>query len=84
MFAMKIYPVSTEKAINLITKRNTLTFVVEGKATKTDIKKAIEQEYNVKVESVNVNLPFRGGKRAIVRLAKESNAMDLASKLKIL
>jgi large subunit ribosomal protein L23 len=68
----------------LITKRNTLTFVVDSKSTKSEIKKELEKEYSVKVESVNVHLPFRGGKRALVRLAKENSAMDLASKLKIL
>jgi len=81
---MKIYPVSTEKSINLIAKRNTLTFMVDEKATKLDIKKIIEGEYSVKVANVRVHRPFSGGKRAFVRLAKEFNAMDLASKLKIL
>lgn len=81
---MKIYPISTEKAINLITKRNTLTFMVDEKATKLDVKGTIEKEYSVKVASVRIHRPFSGGKRAFVRLAKEFNAMDLAAKLKIL
>jgi ribosomal protein L23 len=81
---VNIYPVSTEKAIGLITKRNTLVFVVDENATKRDIKDTIEKEYAVKVASVRVHRPFRGGKRAFVKLAKESNAMDLAAKLKIL
>lgn len=81
---MKIYPVSTEKSINLIAKRNTITFMVDESATKLDVKKAIEAEYGVKIASVRMHRPFSGGKRAFVRLAKESNAMDLASKLKIL
>ncbi len=80
---MKIYPLSTEKSINLITKSNTLVFIVEDTATKKDIKEYIEKEFNVKVEKVNVANTFKG-KKAYVKLSKEYSAMDLASKLKVL
>jgi len=79
-----IYPVATEKAINLISKKNTLSFIVEKTMTKEQIKKEIETSYTVKVEKVNVVNTFQGKKKAMVKLAKESNAMDLASKLKII
>ena len=79
-----IYPVATEKAINLISRANTIVFVIDPKLTKKDVKEAIEKEYGVKVESVNVHYPFAKKKRAFVKLAKEYSAMDVASKLKIL
>ncbi|MEM2974122.1 MAG: 50S ribosomal protein L23 [Candidatus Micrarchaeia archaeon] len=79
-----IYPVSTEKAINLISKRNTLTFIVDKDASKEQIKKEVERLYEVRVESVNIMHTFQGKKKAMVKLAKESNAMDVASKLKII
>lgn len=79
-----IYPIATEKALNAISKQNTLIFVVDSDATKTTVKKAVEGDYSVKVVSVRINRTFGGQKRAYVRLAKENNAMDLASRLKIL
>jgi large subunit ribosomal protein L23 len=81
---MIIFPVTTEKAINQISKNNTLVFQVEKDKTKQDIKKFIEEEYKVKVESVNVLNNFSNKKIAYVKLKKEYSAHDLASKLKIL
>jgi large subunit ribosomal protein L23 len=81
---MIIFPVTTEKAINQISKNNTLVFQVEKDQTKQDIKKFIEGEYNVKVESVNIMNSFSNKKVAYVKLKKEFSALDLASKLKIL
>jgi len=81
---MIIFPVTTEKAINQISKNNTLVFQVEKNATKKDIKDFIEKEYNVKVESVNTLINFSNKKIAYVKLKKEFSALDLASKLKIL
>lgn len=81
---MKLHAVSSEKSINLISKENTIVFVVEKQATKMDIKKAVEDEFQVKVLRVRVNNTFSGQKRALVKLAKENPAIDIASKLKIL
>ncbi len=36
------YPLATEKSIRLMESENKLIFVVDKKATKSDIKKAIE------------------------------------------
>ncbi|MEM3369337.1 MAG: 50S ribosomal protein L23 [Candidatus Micrarchaeia archaeon] len=81
---MIIYPVTTEKAINQISKNNTLVFNVDSEQTKKSIKEYIEKEYGVKVASVNILNNFSNKKVAYVKLKKESSAMDLASKLKIL
>lgn len=46
-------PIITEKSANLAQNYNTITFSVDVKANKTQIKQAIEKIFNVKVESVN-------------------------------
>lgn len=81
---MMIYPISTEKAIGLVSKANTLLFVVPRDTKKEDVKKFIEQEYKVKVDKIGIHITFKGEKRAFVKLKKEFSAMELASKLKIL
>ncbi|MCX8197169.1 MAG: 50S ribosomal protein L23 [Candidatus Micrarchaeota archaeon] len=78
-----LYPVTNEKAVGLIEFQNTLTFVVEKKATKQQIKNDIEKLFDVKVASVRTLITPLGVKRAYVKLAKEYKADDIASKLKI-
>ncbi|MEN0003708.1 MAG: 50S ribosomal protein L23 [Bacteroidota bacterium] len=48
-----IKPLITEKTELLTNRRNQYTFVVHKKANKIEIKKAIEDMYNVPVESIN-------------------------------
>ena len=77
------YPVITEKAIGLIERENKLTFIVDLKATKADVKKEVEQKFNVKVAAVNVIRTLTGKKKAIVKLTKAFKADDVAARLKI-
>ena len=44
------YPLATEKSIRLMEAENKLIFVVDAKATRPDIKKAVEDVFKVKVE----------------------------------
>ena len=46
-------PIITEKSSELAQNNNTMTFSVDTKANKTQIKQAIEKVFNVKVDSVN-------------------------------
>jgi len=46
-------PIITEKSSDLLQNKNTITFSVDPKANKIQIKQAIEKVFNVKVESVN-------------------------------
>ena len=46
-------PIITEKSAALAQDKNTITFSVDPKANKTQIKQAVEKLFNVKVESVN-------------------------------
>lgn len=48
-----VKPIISEKSEMLTEKVNQYSFVVDKKATKKEIKRAIEEMYEVKVESVN-------------------------------
>jgi ribosomal protein uL23 len=74
------YPVSSEKAIRLMEAENKLVFVVDIKANKPAIKKAVEELFKAKVASVNT-LITQGQKRAYVRFAPEHPAIDIATSL---
>lgn len=79
-----LYPLMTEKAVALIEAENKLTFIVDAKASKEDVAKAVEELYDVKVASVNtINLSV-GKKKAYVKLDPKFKASDLAIKLGIL
>jgi len=73
-------PYATEKTFSLIEGENKLVFIVDEKASKKTIKQAVETLYDVKVDSVNTANTIYG-KKAYVKLSKESPATDLAAKL---
>lgn len=79
-----IRPVTSEKALSLIEKENTITLIVDRRANKKLIKEAVERVYNVKVESVRTLITRAGEKKAYVRLSKEYKATDIATKLGVL
>jgi len=79
-----IAPIKTEKSIAKIEIENSLRFIVENNATKKQIKDEVEKTFNVKVVSVNTVITPKGGKHAVVRLAKEFKADDVAAKLKMI
>ncbi|MCF3653199.1 MAG: 50S ribosomal protein L23 [Aigarchaeota archaeon] len=76
--------VITQDAVSLIEKENKLTFIVDLRATKADVKRAVEELYGVKVEKVNTMITPRGEKKAYVKLKPEYRAADLAVELGIL
>ncbi len=75
------YPLSTEKSIRLMEAENKLIFVVDIRAKKPEIKKAIEQAFKAKVIKVNTFIAPKGEKRAYVQLAKETPAIDIATNM---
>lgn len=75
------HPLSTEKSIRLMESENKLLFVVDRRATKQEIKKAIEETFKVKVESVKTLLSMKGEKRAYVRFSPQTPAIDIATNL---
>ena len=74
------HPLSTEKSIRLMNDQNKLAFVVHSKANKSDIKKAIEEIFKVKIVAVNTYI-MKGEKRAYVRFSSETPAIDIATQL---
>jgi len=74
----------SEDSVNLIEAENKITFIVDIRATKNDVKKAVEELYDVRVTNVHVLITSRGQKKAYVKLAPESKAADLAVKLGLL
>jgi len=79
-----IRPLATEKAVRLIDTENKLVFIVDRKANKLMVKRAVEEAFNVKVVKVNVTITARGEKKAFVKLSPEFRARDVASQLGIL
>ncbi|MEM3546987.1 MAG: 50S ribosomal protein L23 [Candidatus Bathyarchaeia archaeon] len=79
-----LYPLMTEKAINMIESQNKLTFIVNIKASKNDIRKAFERFFNVKVSEVRTVIMPDGRKKAYIKLSPEYNASDIAVRLGIL
>lgn len=79
-----LYPLMTESASVMVEKENKLVFIVNLNAAKNDVKKAVEELYEVKVEKVNLLITPQGEKKAFVKLEPEYKAADVAIKLGIL
>ena len=77
-----IKPVATEKTMLQIQKENKLTFIVNRKGRKAQIKKEVEEKFNVKVLSVNVIIT-KNGKKAVVKLSGEYSADEIAGRIGI-
>ncbi|MBT7903538.1 50S ribosomal protein L23 [Candidatus Woesearchaeota archaeon] len=75
------YPLSTEKAIRLMESENKLVLIVELKARKPEIKKAVEEVFKVKVTNVNTLITMDGTKKAYVTLSEETPALDVVTDL---
>ena len=78
-----IKPLITEKTFDLIEKENKLVFIVNRRANKNQIRKAIEKLHNVKVIKVNTMISPKGEKKAFVKLHPEYSAQDIAIDLGI-
>lgn len=77
-------PYITEKVTGMIDSNNTLEFLVNMRATKPEIKKSLEELYDIEVVSVRTMITSRGEKKAIVKLAKDGSANELATRLGLL
>ena len=78
------YPLVSEDAVTLIEAENKITFIVDADASKNDIRRAVEELYEVRVDRVNSVMTPEGRKKAYVKLASDYKASDLAVKLGIL
>ncbi len=76
-------PITTEKAVKLIDIENTLLFATDRHATKPEIKKEVEQIFNVKVADIRTFIK-NNEKYAYVKLTKQYPAIDVATKLGVI
>ncbi len=70
-------PIITEKSASLAQEKNTITFSVDTKANKTEIKNAIEKIFDVKVDSVNT-VNVKPKKKRVGRYVGKTNKVKKA------
>ncbi|HIP17239.1 MAG TPA: 50S ribosomal protein L23 [Methanothermococcus okinawensis] len=76
-------PIISEKTMKLIEEENKLVFYVDKKSTKTDIKKAIEELFNVEIMEINTLITPKGQKKAYIKLKDKYDAGEIAANLGI-
>ncbi len=79
-----LYPLMTEVSSRLLETENKLVLMVNLRASKKDVKRAVEELYEVQVEKVNVLITSQGEKKAFVKLHPDYKAVDVAIRLGIL
>jgi large subunit ribosomal protein L23Ae len=67
-----------------IEDNNTLTFIVDLKATKRHIAKAVKSLYEISVAKVNTLIRPDGFKKAYVRLTPDHEALEVANTIGII
>ncbi|HIG95181.1 MAG: large subunit ribosomal protein L23 [archaeon GW2011_AR13] len=73
-------PIVTEKAVMMIETQNILTFVFDQRKGKEEIKKEMEDLFDIKIEKIRTLI--RGNKKyAYIKLKKDFLAIDVATKL---
>lgn len=80
MSRVVFHPYVTEKTMNMMENENKLEFVVMRRAKKSEVKKEIEEVFEVKVESVNTRIRA-DGKHAVVKLGKGYSAEELGMRI---
>jgi len=76
---MKIKLITTEKAVRLIEINNTLIMEVDRRKSRNEIKKEVEDLFDIKIDSINTLI--RDNKKfAYVKLNKDNLAIDVATK----
>jgi large subunit ribosomal protein L23 len=75
------YPHLAEKSMNMVELENKLVFMVNRRATRAQIKEAVEKGFKVKVLSVNMVITQKGIKKAYIKLSPEHLASDIASRM---
>jgi large subunit ribosomal protein L23 len=77
-----ISPVVTEKTTLMMERENKLTFMVDRRGRKQDIKNEIEERFDVKVVSLNI-LITKKGKKAIAKLSDDYSAEEIGGRIGI-
>jgi len=69
----------TEKSMDEMERLNKLEFAVDRRATRAEIKRAVEGLYQCKVTKVNTKI-VRSGKIATITFSKDFSAEDIGSR----
>jgi large subunit ribosomal protein L23 len=69
----------TEKSMDEMERLNKLEFVVDRRATRQEIRRAVEEIYNCKVAKVNTKI-VQTGKIATVKFAPPYSAEDIGGR----
>jgi len=69
----------TEKSMDEMERQNKLEFVVDQRANRAEIRRAVEQTYKCKVVKVTTKTVL-SGKIATVRFSKDFSAEDIGSR----
>jgi large subunit ribosomal protein L23Ae len=77
-------PLTTESAMKKIEETNTLVFLCDVRASKTQIKAAAEDLYDVKIARINTLVRPDGQKKAYVKLSADSDALDVANRIGVI
>ena len=75
------YPLATEKSVRLMESENKLTFIVNRKSKKQELKKALEELFKIKIIKINTLILPSGKKKAYIKLSSETPAIDVATQL---
>ena len=75
------FPHLAEKSMNMVEFENKLTFIVNRGSTKRDIKRAVENLFEVKVLKVQTEITTKGVKKAYAKLSPDDSASEIASRL---
>ena len=79
-----IFPLMTERSVNMIENENKLVFICDRRANKHQIAAAVKELYEVEAEDINTLITRQGTKKAFVKLKDEYDASDVAIRLGIL
>lgn len=79
-----LFPLISEKAINMIERENKITFIAKKEVNKIQVREAIEKMFGVKVDRVNVLNDMKGRKKCIVKINKSFKADEIATKLGVI
>ncbi|MGD1099658.1 MAG: 50S ribosomal protein L23 [Thermoplasmata archaeon] len=69
----------TEKSMDEMERQNKLEFVVDRRANRAEIRRAVESTYQCKVQKITVKI-VRSGKIATVRFTKDFSAEDIGGR----
>ena len=81
MTRVVLHPYVSEKAMILMEQENKLIMVVVRDSKSKEVKKDVEELYEVEVAKVNLYITPRGEKHAIVRLKPEYSAEEIGMRI---